>query len=58
MSREQLTSLREELQNTEDQHVIDMEQMSQQLKLSEESLEDERRTHSGTREDFKRTNEV
>lgn len=58
MQQEQTTVLEEKLQNAEDQHVIEAEQMSQQLKLSEEALDDERRRSSGLQEDLNRLTEV
>ncbi len=45
-SQEQITNLKEELQNMEDQHIIESEQMMQQMKLIEESFDNEKRGHA------------
>ncbi len=57
-SQEQITNLKEELQNMEDQHIIESEQMMQQMKLIEESFDNEKRGHASTHYDLNRLKEV
>lgn len=56
--KEQNISIKEDLQNTEDQHAIEMEQTLQQVTMTQESLEEERTRHGNTQDELNRLTEV
>ena len=57
-AKQQVVSLREELQDTEDRHTLEMEQALQQVRIGEEALEEEKRRHVVTQDDLNKLNEV
>lgn len=51
-TQQQIQYLKEQIQDTEDNHSIEMEQLLEQLKVNEDSLEEEKTRHLNTQDDL------